>query len=552
MQLPLTVVTSINNSAIQPSADLSTGTFEELILYYDKAWQLDGQKFKLQSFNTPRFVKNLQTYLEKNKLDGIYSPKDHFGVVQKAHRPLHSRFFARGDIHGDLKSFIENVKALQKEGLFDAHFRLKEGASLVLLGDYGDRGEWSLEVIELLLLLKIGYKEQVFLLRGNHEYLTMNRTCYDYHDTNFTSFMSDSNYSPLLEAFYATLPLALFISQDTKPYQYIRLSHAIGAEPTLDLFDFLHSPQWHAQKFLPVPKERKLPERYINLAHAKEADGVDPKLIQAAQKIVALVMSVPFKTAPPDDCFYNWSDPALPHWPTSFGGLRIAAFAKSDLDAINLLAQVSFVVHGHNHLFHSEENYISLPVGSDCFGMQFDPRICDNPDRVLLLETGPTLKEWKKTVIGRHRGDSWSLIFPSIGLLEQDNSTLPSLATPSLVAKTSSSDPFRLRFQPFLFMLQTAPSQTSALAEMAISPPQMTQNTSSSVSMLCQITSGSQPQTDSQLPLTASGASCSSLMRLINSDPLICSVMRPIKKISSYDDALSSLALDDEDEKKSQ
>jgi len=28
--------------------------------------------------------------------------------------------------------------------------------------------------------------------------------------------------------------------------------------------------------------------------------------------------------------------------------------------------------------------------------------------------------------------------------------------------------------------------------------------------------------------------------------------MRPIKKISSYDDALSSLALDDEDEKKSQ
>ncbi|KEG07621.1 serine/threonine protein phosphatase-like protein [Trypanosoma grayi] len=72
--------------------------------------------------------------------------------------------FVLGDIHGnfeDLAFFLRNI-------LIFHDLRLTP-ANILCLGDYVDRGPFSLECLMLLLSLKISHPSKVVMLRGNHE-----------------------------------------------------------------------------------------------------------------------------------------------------------------------------------------------------------------------------------------------------------------------------------------------------------------------------------------------------------------------------------------------
>jgi predicted phosphodiesterase len=72
------------------------------------------------------------------------------------------KIFVVGDLHGDFQSFQRVVEVWQKE----------PDAYIVFLGDYADRGEQGVEILESLIQLT--ENKHVIALKGNHESYSLN------------------------------------------------------------------------------------------------------------------------------------------------------------------------------------------------------------------------------------------------------------------------------------------------------------------------------------------------------------------------------------------
>lgn len=120
------------------------------------------------AYNFKYFLKNIHKYLLAQDVIDICNNAQVIVADEPQLLELNgSTASVIGDLHGDFEAFTHYYENQLK-------YDLKQGKSVVFLGDYVDRGDDSLKTVVSLLYLKTLYPNQVFLLRGNHEELSQN------------------------------------------------------------------------------------------------------------------------------------------------------------------------------------------------------------------------------------------------------------------------------------------------------------------------------------------------------------------------------------------
>lgn len=83
--------------------------------------------------------------------------------VQGVHCPV----TVCGDIHGQWNDLIELFRIGGKP----------PDTNYLFMGDYVDRGYYSVETVSLLVCLKVRYRDRITILRGNHESRQITQVC---------------------------------------------------------------------------------------------------------------------------------------------------------------------------------------------------------------------------------------------------------------------------------------------------------------------------------------------------------------------------------------
>jgi len=422
-----TVNPTILELTIKYNPDIKLKSTAELISQFDKCWNERKKCFE-DKFNHDEFrhllFKHNDVFKHNHDLTNCY------GVIGKKDLEAETKIFIRADIHGDLKSLLENIKEAQRQGLLDENYKCKPKVQLIFLGDYTDRGSNSLQVIQLLMTLRKENPDQVTLIRGNHEDTDMN-IYYCVLDNDFKTFLNDTNMGEinkkLLNEFYDTLFLTMYMGeQDSR--QYVQFTHALF-EFYVDPSEMLRQKTHTAMMSIPMyTSEIKFSNR-INkikidddLIKSKlklvtnKTDRKKWKLMHAIKKIKQLHKSSHIFRSHLSVTAYNWGDIDKQSFPGDLGrrewkispeDLKNYLYLCSTLEEENPI-KVKMIFRGHEHLkqhhvFKKKVVSTTLPVAMDSL---YATKYPNQKDTFYVIDIAPKVKNWTKTIFEREQGSS--------------------------------------------------------------------------------------------------------------------------------------------------
>jgi len=402
---------------VETPVKLNLNRLHGLVSYFDSKWDAEKKDFVGIKYDPKRIHKNLFECILA-KFDRKMDYGTHHGFIEKKEVPKGSKVFVRADLHGDLKSLLENLKAMQREGLLDKNFKCKPGTHMVFCGDYMDRGGYSIEIAEVLALLQAENPDQVFLIRGNHEYLETNYIFCGRRDENFANFIND--YQAVLQLFYRTMPLTVFLAEEGG--EYVDFTHGLF-ELHIDPSEMLDS---ETTNRLYIPKasqefservqklaELATPIQYNRFQHQLGFQDHTPSKTHLAAKRIVELKATEFDRTTEDTTAYNWGDVRSNDPKLGSLGARAWHMRPQEVkDALRLMGnvrKVKLVFRGHQHRFQHgsyKDKVIvtTLPVGADT-GF-YERYFGGQPDRAYILDVDQKVKNWKKHAFIRKSGET--------------------------------------------------------------------------------------------------------------------------------------------------
>jgi Calcineurin-like phosphoesterase len=150
--------------------------------------------------------------------------------------PPDSTAIAIGDLHGDIRSFLQMLEELNRRKILDG-FAVREPTwHLIFTGDFTDRGSYGTEVLYTLFRLKMASPAQVHIARGNHEDFDL-ASRYGFLDELRGKYGQDANITKLMRA-YDLLPVVVYLGTGK---DFLQINHG-GMEPGFDPRALLAAP----------------------------------------------------------------------------------------------------------------------------------------------------------------------------------------------------------------------------------------------------------------------------------------------------------------------